>query len=290
MPQPFCVYTNIFTLEGQDPSKNKYVDMFLIWLMYLAKYGRLSPADSLIVIGDEPTIDFISKQHTILYIINEKKLIISKLQFIKYNPPKTIKEGIMKRYDLADILNEPANPFVLYLDVDTLVINNIHSLVENTHNARTTIYINFEYGDILGDNYAGKTVSDEERTWLTNMRHIIPFGFGAGIFAWQNNANIRKFFNYIRERAATCQEELYTVEQPFFNAAIVKYIREADPDLAFSVLDEKHITFNKRVCDCGKDVILANFAGIPGDQEFHWNKIFAQACHTFLLGEGVRKE
>ena len=31
------IYTNLFTLEGRDEKKNKYIDMYYIWLLYIIK-------------------------------------------------------------------------------------------------------------------------------------------------------------------------------------------------------------------------------------------------------------
>jgi hypothetical protein len=274
MSQPLIVYTNLFTLTGRDVKVNKYIDMYYIWLFNLFKYGHLTSDDYCISFIDEHTLEHIKNKQLLEWLsVQFPKFII-----IPYTQPKTIKEGILKRYDIDPILELTKymnNPTYLYLDIDVLVMNDLRSLFDSQSAQKTTIYLRTE-GIITNHLYYGELITSEEIELLTSKGLAEMPGFSAGIYGWNNNAAAKQFFRFITELAAKIDKELYTVEQPFFNAAVFNYFFKEQGIFNIVLLDQTRIIDNCMVSPNTTEIILGNFCGIPGDDNFHWDKLLQQ--------------
>lgn len=274
---PLVLYTNLFTLKDKLISQNKYVDMYYIWLFYIIKYANLTNHDTLITLIDTETYKYI-RDKNIFSILQSK---IKNFKVIEYEQPTTIKDGIMQRYYIEQILTNVINdPYYMYLDIDVIIINDIHKLFNkyNTTDTTTTLFLQPE-DHILGLNYYGELASKEDKTTIMKICPNLP-GFSAGIYAWKNNTCIHNFFNLIIKKANECTKELYTVEQPFFNAAVFNYMFKDQGRVRFNIFDKSSIAINILSNNLHTDTVLVNFYGIPGDDGFHWDKILIQLLIT----------
>jgi hypothetical protein len=273
MLYPVVVYTNLFTLPGRDVKLNKYIDMYYVWLFNLFKYGSLRPTDYCVTFIDDVTFEYIKKSQIFKMISNQ----LPNFTVIKYKQPANIKGGIMKRYDIEEILEltySARDPIYLYLDIDVLVMNDIHKLFKNQNKDRTTLYLRTE-GVITNHLYYGDLMSEDDKQLLVNNHMELMPGFSAGIYGWHNSKDILDFFSYIKNLAAKTEKELYTVEQPFFNAAVFNYFFKK-PIFNISLFNKDEVIDNTMIKPSETKIILVNFCGIPGDEVFHWDKILLQ--------------
>ena len=140
MDRPIVLFTNLFTVENKQVNQNKYIDILYIWLNNIINYGKLKDTDYCVLFIDEITSKYISQKvlfNTLMSKIKNSYLII-------YKQPKTIKEGIMKRYNIDELLDvtkeiEHLNPQYIHLDVDVLVVNDIRKLFKNKEVINKTI-------------------------------------------------------------------------------------------------------------------------------------------------------
>ena len=283
MTKPVVIFTNLFTLENKPVEQNKYIDIYFIWLNNIIKYSKLEENDYCITFIDEVTLQYISKNILFINIIKKIKNCV----YIVYKQPKTIKEGIMKRYDVDELLKvtqniEDLNPQYIHLDIDVLVVNNIRKLFSNNENKiKTTINLTADYRfEIFCEMFYGELASEEDREMIKSRNIKIP-GFSAGTFGWSNSIGIREYFNFIKNKAATIDKEMYTVEQPFFNAAVFNYLFKEVGKFNFNILDKNKMTINiyldkNTISNESNEIILIDYCGSPGDDTFHWNKIFTQ--------------
>jgi len=276
---PIVLYTNLFTLENKPVNDNKYIDMYYIWLNNVLKYARLNDDDHCITFIDNVTFNYIKTRPIFNFFINN----IKQLKIIVYNQPKHIKEGMLQRYSIGELLKltnifDDYNPFYLYLDIDVLVMNDIHKLISIEPNmGKTTFFLRTEQNDFLSGLYYGELVQEDDRTLIQSKNVNLP-GFSSGIFGWINSITIREYFNYIQNMAIKSDKDYYTVDQPFFCAAIFKYLIKDPGIFNFVIFNKNNILENIQLTNQEKnsDIILVNYCGIPGDDKFHWDKLLFQ--------------
>ncbi len=216
MTSPVIIYTNLFTIEGRNEKKNKYIDMYYVWLLYIVKYAQLTSSDYCITLVDNITLAYMQTNPLFNILLNR----IPNFKIIPYNQPKSIKEGMLQRFCVNNIIDSSNSlSHYLYLDIDVLVINNIRNMFKDGLDDNvTTIYLKPEE-HILGSNYYGELATDEDEALIMNKCPNIP-GFTSGIYAWKNSKDIRDFFELILEKSKETDKGLYTSDQPFFNAAV----------------------------------------------------------------------
>ena len=281
---PVVIYTNLFTLAGKDIKFNKYIDMYYVWLFNIIKYGKLRENDYVITLIDEVTYNHIKKLNVFLLLTSK----IANCIVILYKQPQNIKEGMLQRYNINNILDITSvvssfNPYYSYLDVDVLVVQDIRKLFENSNidNGKTTIYIKREE-DILGTNYYGDLITDEERDILKDKKMLNMPGFSSGIYAWRNSKDIKEYFEFILNMSINTSKTLYTIDQPFFNGAIFNYLFKKIGVYNFVIIKDNKVAHNKFICDALEETVLLNFCGIPGDDSFHWDKILTELFMSSL--------
>jgi hypothetical protein len=81
------VYTNLFTLVGKIPSKNKYIAMFYIWFSYLKRYGGLGPEDTVGIIIDNDTFDYINEAQEFAQISDN---CMFRIEFSRFRRPSSL--------------------------------------------------------------------------------------------------------------------------------------------------------------------------------------------------------
>jgi hypothetical protein len=253
------LYTNLFTVEGQDPAQNRYVDMFWIWLRYVQKYGYLQAEDTVVVLMDTETAAFVQKTYDLLPL---------QIQFTvcTYPPPKTVLEGILQRYTLYQKLSIKPEDTVMHLDVDILCIQNPTQffIPENT------FYVVPE-GDITDSLYLGDLLTDEDRTIINSKEYT--YGLTAGLFFGRNCESI---FTAILKIASLDTVSHYSLDQPAFNRVLFDCLHwNCFPTVSVKVVNPCIVRTNEVKRDCDDKVVFLNMCGEPGNGPLHWIKMFA---------------
>lgn len=278
MEQNLVIYTNLFTIQGRNVEDNRYIDMFYIWLHRVMKNGYLGSKDGILLLVDKVTLEFMKKS-------NLFKLLLSKLTcnfyFFTYEQPKSLKEGFLERFYYNKIISKfSSNTLFLQVDIDVLVNDNLRDLFylsEDTIIKPNSIYLNAE-ANLLESNYYGFLATDEDKKLLKEKGMLQAPGFTAGTFAFTPGNKVEEFFTYIVSLFEG-ESSFYTVDQPFFNKAVFKYLyKDEDLELQFYPIDDRLITFNVFSHDISGEPnpVLLNFGGEPGKESFHWDKIFTE--------------
>lgn len=288
---PYILYTNIYTLEGSEPKTNKYVDMYLLWLTNIIKYANLQKTDSCMTFMDEQTYTYLNMDNTdknTLFQLLKKQ--INNFIIIKYPVPKTHKEGMLRKYGVDMILEhtkpiESQHPIYMYLDIDVLIVRDIRTLIlqnDNISNPNTKLFLRDEQQSIDHPNYYGNLITEADKQLIKDHNIKLP-GFSAGIFGWQNNSSIKQFFNHLLHLALESDKEFYTIEQPFFNAALFHSMFYSSIKFTFVVMSQSQIAQNVIGAHVYPSCVLVNYCGEPGDQVLHWNKMYHQLLVQFLF-------
>lgn len=238
---PLVVFTNIFTLDGQDPSANQYLNMFAIWYQFVSRFGglrltqddfgasagfrfstpqRSRTLDEIHVAIDSASLDYLQRT-------TRGTGLLDGIHFHTYTPPRTLKEGMLHRYEMACHFQWvwPGRSF-LYLDVDAVVCRPLRTLFDTPH-ARNRLWytteerIQTQTGDILSPNYlAGRIVLNPNEYGAL----IGEPGISSGIFGWNHEeAHFGNTFCTIVSRAKEDTVNNYaTVERPYFNEAVIR--------------------------------------------------------------------
>ena len=270
------MYTNIFTLAGSEPSKNKYLEMLGIWYTFLKRFSGLTlnkdSQDKVYILMDDVT-------HAYLRSTGEVDDFLKDVSVALYKQPAILSEGAKARYSFAAHLQANyAGTTFLYLDVDVLVCRPLTFLYDSMTCRNRLIYTTEEAvshisGDITSSSYlAGRlTLTDEQAADLSGQG-----GISSGIFGWHNSKPaMSEFFVTIVDKMneASNKEvftEYYTLDQPYFNEAIVSE-RLRNPWNTYHI-DSDKIGIN---ADVRPDMpyVLVNMCGEPGNGELHLNKL-----------------
>ena len=275
------VYTTLFTLVGKMPKDNKYIAMFYIWFSYIKKYAGLGPGDTVGVIIDEDTLDFINKDgdEYFGYISDD---VPFQIEISMMPRPATLLAGCSERYNMEHFSNFTKHDITLYTDIDCLCIRNIHPLFKEFDTKQEYLFFIPEVDEgMTHDNYAGNFI---EACPIAEKMH----GFSSGWFAWtwgKAGEGTKEFFADVSKGLAEyVGEPLYTVDQPFFNYEI--YLRmsgktEKTP-IKICIMDSKIVTLNPLVSDPRlAHSYFANFCGEPGVEDCHFYKLLSFMCVDF---------
>jgi lipopolysaccharide biosynthesis glycosyltransferase len=256
----------------------------------IINYGKLTQNDYCISFLDEVTFNYLNTN--ILFISLAAKL--KNFYYILYKQPVNIKEGMMKRYDIEEILKitkqiENLHPHYMYLDVDVIVLNDIRKLFTNEEILdKTKVYLVADKRfDFLDNMFFGGVVTKENEELIKSKNINLP-GFSSGMFGWSNSESVLDYFNYIKIKATSIDKELYTIDQPFFNAAIFNFLFNVTNKFNFNILDNNKIKINLLVnkntlLSESNEIVLVDYCGAPGDESLHWSKIFSQLVLQNLM-------
>jgi hypothetical protein len=266
------VYTLLFTLTGKDPSSNKYIDMFYIWLSYLIKNGGLTNQDIVVVLTDPVTVDFINSTEAFSVLSED---VPFDLQFHTIPQPGTITRGILERY----LVKHPIffQNICLFLDLDVLVVNSFKHLFQSV--IRNSMIL-FPEGSMFDSNYGGSLVVKENDEKLS--------GFTAGTYAFTMGEDIQKFFASIVKECLEYEEKpLYTIDQPFFNKFIYNRIKGKQGKFSIFLIPEKHMETNTN--DTTEDTIFINYCGDVGSGTSHLQKLLQKLCLDFIQSGNLKE-
>jgi len=265
------VYTTLFTL-GKNPKENKYLTMFYMWFTYLNKYSGLGPSDSVGIIVDQETFDFMNSDgnQILAHIVDG---IHFNIEFAIMRSPANLSEGFAERYRAEHFETFTKHELNLHIDIDCLCIRNIHSLFSKFDRTQPTFFAMSEFGYIYDDNHGGNMINKDDAP------EDFP-GLSAGWYAWMRSDDQRALFDTVLKRCLdNAEHPFYTVDQPFYNHELLQVVNGKKVDYTLYVLDSDIVVFNPYISDISlAKAYFANFAGEPGVEDCHFNKIF-----TFLL-------
>jgi hypothetical protein len=258
------VYTLAFTLQGQDPKHNKYLQMVWIWLRFLCKYGNLGPNDKLFILVDKASREYLEEYGPYISLDID-------YTFVEIPAPASVKDGILERFQPWVYFPIGETETVCYIDVDMFVLQDIHWAQDI---CKPGTFYAYPEETITGGNYLGEILTEIDRAiFLANprMAELHP-GF-SGTFYFFQGLFVQKAFEKIIELTRTNTKYLYANEQPFYNRVLfdaLYYTKE----FSVSILNKDLIEYNCIVADCPPGTKLLNFCGEPGNQELHWAKMF----------------
>jgi hypothetical protein len=248
-----CVSCIIYTIYDKPVEENKYIQIFLIWLSQFIKISGLGKDDILHMYIDKKTSEYLFTDSIFGFLLRMAKF---QTQIMGIPPPKTHLEGMMWKYNLSDYTQD----IYMYCDIDILITKSLHRLVSSVK--PNTIYVCIE-GYMTDPDY-GADISPE--VIQEGMK-----GFSAGKFIVSGRDLRDNLFINVKE-LCNYEKNYYTIEQPFFNRAIMG-MTNIDMDLLNSPL----ISINGE--SYNKDsTILIDCAGEPGNGEFHYSKILDVFC------------
>jgi len=263
------VYTTLFTLVGKNPMENKYIDMFYSWFTYLKRYAGLGPNDCVGIIVDNDTLEYINSIPTFGYISTD---VTFNIELSIMPRPANLTEGFAQRYNLEHFDTFIQHELNLHLDIDCLCIRNINTLFRQVEGH--SFYAMSEIGFMYHSDYCGHLLEEG----------ILPDdfpGISAGWYAWKHSESQREMFETVSKACLNNQKTpFYTIDQPFYTYELIKRIISKTLDIC--VIDKDTVAFNPCIFDeCLKDAYFVNFAGEPGVESSHYNKIFAFMCMDF---------
>jgi hypothetical protein len=272
------VYTSLFTLAGRNPIENKYIDMFYIWFSYLKRYAGLGPNDCVGVIVDEDTLEFMNSdgQQTFSYL-SEGVPFWTEISIMPR--PANLSEGFAQRYNVEHFNNFTKHELNLHTDIDCLCIRNINTLFSQVQSSENTFYILAEEGNIYTANYGGNLLKEGI------VSQNFP-GISAGWYAWKHSEGQKEMFNSVSKACLdNAENPFYTVDQPFYIYEIImRMVNKKKSDFNICFLGQSVVAFNPFILDTRlKEAYFANFAGEPGVENTHFNKIFAFMCMDFSI-------
>lgn len=242
-----CVDCVLFTLNGKNVNENKYVQIFYYWLSLFNKNSGITINDFLNIKIDTLTYEYIKNDFLFLSIIKQLKC---SFDIMLFNPPNNLLEGIIMKYTKINYNQD----IYMYCDIDVLIIKSLTMLELN----EDIIYVHPE-GYITNDNY-GAAFTKEELSLLP----LNTLGYSAGKYLINCKKLYHELMDMILELCISNKSEFYALDQPLFNKAVL------------NINKYKIIPWN--ICTNGnnftKDSILLDCMGIPGDGDFHLDKIY----------------
>ena len=260
------VYTLLFTLVGKNPGENNYIQMFDIWLCYLLKNGGLTQEDKISIIVDPESMKYIQTQILPNYL---KHISPCEIEYIEFEQPKNLSEGIVARYNSLPSNHEGKT--LLFLDLDVLVVKSLQHDIPNIQPNKLLV---MPEGKMAHGLYAGGLVTYEK----------IPdvCGFAASTFAYCYGEGIAEFFKKITDE---CLENKnaprYTIDQPYYNKWI--YLILTEQVLPVEIILLRYNMIEQNALNYFQDTtVLVNYAGTPGEGAVHYQKMLNALCLEFL--------
>ena len=253
-----CLDCVLFTLKDKPVKENKYISIFLMWLSVVCKHAGLTAQDAISLKIDKATFDYLNSNVIFVSLLN-KAVFQPRITICPV--PSTMRDGMMMKYTKIDYTQD----IYIYCDIDVMIIKPLTLFVDKL--IPNTIYVHAE-GLLSEDNY-GAAFTKEELATLPGKSN----GFSAGKFFIYGKELYTTFMNTVCGLCVDKSAHYYTIEQPFFNKSL--YCLEKNKyNIDLGVLNHKTISVNLH--NFSKDTsILIDFMGIPGDGDFHFEKILS---------------
>jgi len=262
------LYTVLFTLAGQEPGKNKYVEMFYIWLAYVKKNAGLGPSDTVALIVDKRTYDFLNSTIHVSVILQNVKFTFTCLIIPN---PVTISDGMTARY-LPEIFVEKI--VYMYIDLDVLIVKPILNISSISVEQNTLCLM--PEGCLTGFCYGNDLI---EKTAI-NDNHT---GFTSAWFMFVYCEEIRAMFTRIILGILGKTPPYFTIDQPFFNKEIYDKLYKNPGNLNILFVNPEYMGQN--TFSINNKHLFVNFSGFPGEDGRHLLKMLCLLCHEFTGSE-----
>jgi hypothetical protein len=165
---------------------------------------------------------------------------------------------------------EYAQDVYMYCDIDILIVKPLTSLTEAMK--PNTIYVHPE-GPLTDPNY-GAAFTGEELAELAKT-HPFPLGYSSGKYLIHGKELYRDLMESVSRLFDENPKLHYTIDQPFFNKAVHTGQYTVDEALFNRATVSQNYHFYSR-----DTTILLDAMGIPGDGDFHLEKLI----QFYILG------
>jgi hypothetical protein len=258
------VYTVCFTKKGIEPKDNKYISMLFIWLRYMEVFGGITDTDTICVLVDPETKKYIDS-------FQSSSILHLPFKVVEFEQPSTAQEGTQFRYRIYESgLIKDSMP-VCYMDVDMLVIKDIHWIDKELAEAPQALLVYPEY-TLRHFTYLGE-LTEEDMVFFEEFPELYTThpGMTSTLFAFCGSLLKEPFAELVATMKASTTVH-YTLDQPFFNRMVLWHCYKKQT-FEVSFLQKKSIAYNDLRSRCGEEARLINYCGEPGNQEFHWMKM-----------------
>ena len=272
MAPSVCLYTILFTLEDKPVHKNQYIQMFLIWFSYVVKSKSLNENDSLLILGDRYTLNYLKHETP---IENMAKLLLCTYGLIEAEQPKTLMEGCMLKYNQfirSDVILGHNYDILVYTDIDVIINKSFKTLAM----APNSIIVHEENDFNL--TYFSEGIPENEKNEFLKCNSLIK-GLSAGKFIIYGKSLAIDIFNRI-VKYNSVKSNYYTLEQPLFNRAIYNYIYIDKKEANLCNINPYCIQYNKLLTTNIDNCMLIDCCGKPGHYIDHMEKMLNVLCIT----------
>ena len=258
------IYTILFTLPNKKPEENRYVELFKMWLTFILRNGGLTDSDAIVIIVDIETLKHLETQVLPMFYRTASNI---HFRCIPVPQPKTLTEGMLLRY--TNIAGNDGDT-LLYLDLDILVVSSLKHDIPLLHPDQLIV---MPEGKMVHALYACNLVNADE---VNDM-----CGFSSGSFGFCYGQGIQAFFDNIRQDALLIKDSpRYTVDQPFFNKWLASCITANALPIHIMLMRTSMIEQN--VYKAAEGTVLINYAGDPGVDSSHYQKVFTMLCIEYF--------
>jgi hypothetical protein len=183
------VYTLLLTCVGEVPETNPYIPKYAKWLAYLIHYGGLEHFDTVVIIIDDVTKEYLDKDYKL-----DKIIAGLPFNFYYYRVPQPFSriEGICEKYTCSPSIFSSFTTN-LFIDLDYFVVSSLKPL-----------YSSLETKNVL---------------LVQRQRHGKNEELESGIFAFVVSPEIMRFFELV------VSESLILYDEDVFNRCIYKMIQ-----------------------------------------------------------------
>jgi hypothetical protein len=249
-----CLACVIFTLESKEPSANKYLPAFLLWLSQLISIGGLRETDTLRIFIDPASYQYLLTSTVFDLLLPN---LGCRADIVEIPRPKTLLEGMLWKYSTMPYDQDQ----FLYLDIDIFITKSLHSIFDSIPQGHFSAHVE---GEISHPNYSnGMDIHSYNPTGP---------GFSAGKFFFSDKDLHIDFCTHLIG-LVNPENSFYTIEQPYFNRTIYELRLPVMSSLFKSPrVSIRGLQYSK------ESTWLLDFAGEPGDGEAHWINMLDIFC------------
>jgi len=247
---------------------------------------------------DAPSLNYVNNSTIFQYMAPkfQGKIIVWQVP-----APQNILEGMMTRFRFLELIpaselkysdiDTDAQMVYMYSDIDNLFVGPVNSIIPYIElSAKKTNLMVLTEGTLVHTNYWGGILTTDDEQWVSHNAFLAESpGFSSSLFAFtlKNQSSkeaIESLFLNVRQNAKiTLFPPQYTVDQPFYNDALVTYMyKKKEEGIEIFPFDSSLVKVNTFFTSCPKDTVILTFCGEPGNENAHWEKLFTQLFFSFL--------